>query len=156
MEAPGRPSLGFTPFAPSLLPSRTTILTYPIIVVCLGLLATSPPCPGSTSDARRSDWLKDNDAKLVQYLADLVAIHSISTDGEHQKEIDRTADADLRADAAGGPAATSRSSASGDSYPYAYGEWLDAPGKPTVFLYAHHDVQPVNFVEQWQSPTRGR
>jgi acetylornithine deacetylase/succinyl-diaminopimelate desuccinylase-like protein len=39
----------------------------------------------------------------------------------------------------------------GQSLPYAYGEWLDAPGKPTVFLYAHHDVQPINFVEQWQS-----
>src|SRR3954453_19660424 len=30
------------------------------------------------------------------------------------------------------------------SNPYAYGEWLGAPGKPTVFLYAHHDVQPVH------------
>jgi acetylornithine deacetylase/succinyl-diaminopimelate desuccinylase-like protein len=39
----------------------------------------------------------------------------------------------------------------GNSNPYAYGEWLGAPGKPTVFLYAHHDVQPINFVEQWQS-----
>jgi len=39
----------------------------------------------------------------------------------------------------------------GDSYPYVYGEWLGAPGKPTVFCYAHHDVQPVNFVEQWKS-----
>ncbi len=39
----------------------------------------------------------------------------------------------------------------GQSLPYAYGEWLEAPGKPTVFLYAHHDVQPINFVEQWQS-----
>ena len=39
----------------------------------------------------------------------------------------------------------------GGSLPYAYGEWLDAPGKPTVFLYAHHDVQPVNYVEQWKS-----
>jgi acetylornithine deacetylase/succinyl-diaminopimelate desuccinylase-like protein len=39
-----------------------------------------------------------------------------------------------------------------DSNPYAYGEWLGAPGKPTVFLYAHHDVQPINFVEDWQSP----
>jgi acetylornithine deacetylase/succinyl-diaminopimelate desuccinylase-like protein len=39
----------------------------------------------------------------------------------------------------------------GNSLPYAYGEWLEAPGKPTVFLYAHHDVQPINFVEQWKS-----
>ena len=39
----------------------------------------------------------------------------------------------------------------GNSYPYAYGEWLEAPGKPTLFLYAHHDVQPVNFITQWKS-----
>ena len=39
----------------------------------------------------------------------------------------------------------------GQSLPYAYGEWLEAPGKPTVFLYAHHDVQPVNFEEHWLS-----
>ena len=39
----------------------------------------------------------------------------------------------------------------GDSNPYAYGEWLGAPGKPTVFLYAHHDVQPVNYVQDWKS-----
>src|SRR5262249_40435482 len=41
----------------------------------------------------------------------------------------------------------------GDSNPYAYGEWLGAPGKPTVFLYAHHDVQPVNDLGgvQWAS-----
>jgi acetylornithine deacetylase/succinyl-diaminopimelate desuccinylase-like protein len=40
---------------------------------------------------------------------------------------------------------------SGGSNPYSYGEWLGAPGKPTVFLYAHHDVQPVNFLEDWLS-----
>jgi acetylornithine deacetylase/succinyl-diaminopimelate desuccinylase-like protein len=39
----------------------------------------------------------------------------------------------------------------GGSLPYAYGEWLEAPGKPTVFLYAHHDVQPINYREQWLS-----
>src|SRR3989475_5139699 len=96
------------------------------------------------------DWLTQNHADLVRSLAQLVAVPSISTDGEHQKEIDQTAALTcaqmrqaglqnveiLRCD---------------DSYPYAYGEWLGAPGKPTVFLYAHHDVQPINFADQWQS-----
>ena len=39
----------------------------------------------------------------------------------------------------------------GNSLPYAYGEWLEANGKPTVFLYAHHDVQPMNFADHWQT-----
>ena len=91
------------------------------------------------------EWLERNHEGNVRNLADLVAIQSISTDGEHGPEIERTAVPDLPADAAGRLAAVSTFSRVGGSLPYAYGEWLDAPGKPTVFLYAHHDVQPINF-----------
>jgi acetylornithine deacetylase/succinyl-diaminopimelate desuccinylase-like protein len=96
------------------------------------------------------DWLGKNHEGIVRGLADLVAIPSISTDGEHHTEIDRTAalTADQMRDAGLHNVAVLKV---GQSHPYAYGEWLDAPGKPTVFLYAHHDVQPINYVEQWQS-----
>ena len=96
------------------------------------------------------DWLASNHEAIVHGLADLVAIQSISTDGEHAAEIDRTAAltaAQMR-DAGLHNVEVLRV---GHSLPYAYGEWLEAPGKPTVFLYAHHDVQPINFVEQWLS-----
>jgi len=96
-------------------------------------------------------WLRDNEAAQVKGLADLVAIPSISTDGEHAKEIDRSAEltCDLMRQAGLNNVEVLRC---GDSYPYSYGEWLGAPGKPTVFLYAHHDVQPVNFEADWKSP----
>ena len=37
-------------------------------------------------------WLEENDANLIGDLAKLVAVQSISTDGEHQKELDQSAE----------------------------------------------------------------
>jgi acetylornithine deacetylase/succinyl-diaminopimelate desuccinylase-like protein len=97
------------------------------------------------------DWLTKHHADLVNDLAALVAVPSISTDGEHPREIERTAALTCEQMRAAG-LENVEVLRCGNSNPYAYGEWLGAPGKPTVFLYAHHDVQPINFEEQWQSP----
>jgi acetylornithine deacetylase/succinyl-diaminopimelate desuccinylase-like protein len=96
------------------------------------------------------EWLNLNHAAVIRGLADLVAIHSISNDGEHPKQIEQSAALTCEQMRAAG-LQNVEILRSGDSNPYAYGEWLGAVGKPTVFLYAHHDVQPINFVEQWQS-----
>ncbi len=96
------------------------------------------------------DWLTNNYDRLTRDLAELVAIRSISTDGEHEPEVQQSAATVARQMGQAGLQNVEVLSLDG-SYPYAYGEWLGAPGKPTVFLYAHHDVQPINFVEQWQS-----
>ncbi len=96
-------------------------------------------------------WLTKNHEAIIRGLADQVAIPSISTDGEHDPEIVRSAQltCDQMRDAG---LQNVEMLKVGQSLPYAYGEWLEAgPTKPTVFLYAHHDVQPVNYIEQWKS-----
>jgi acetylornithine deacetylase/succinyl-diaminopimelate desuccinylase-like protein len=37
-------------------------------------------------------------------------------------------------------------------HPIVYGDWLHAPGAPTVLVYCHYDVQPVDPLELWDSP----
>jgi acetylornithine deacetylase/succinyl-diaminopimelate desuccinylase-like protein len=37
-------------------------------------------------------------------------------------------------------------------HPVVYGEWLGAPGRPTVLLYGHYDVQPPEPLALWKSP----
>lgn len=96
------------------------------------------------------EWLAKNHENIVRGLADLVAIPSISTDGEHGHEIERTAALTCQQMREAGLQNVEILKVGG-SLPYAYGEWCDAPGKPTVFLYAHHDVQPINYREQWLS-----
>src|SRR5580698_10002713 len=37
-------------------------------------------------------------------------------------------------------------------HPAVFAEWLQAPGKPTLLVYGHHDVQPVDPLGEWVSP----
>ena len=101
-----------------------------------------------------TDWLSANETALVGDLAKLVAIQSISTDGEHQRREPGSQSCRTYLQIPNAHRLGLNNVAilrSGGSNPYAYGEWLGAPGKPTVFLYAHHDVQPVNFAGDWLS-----
>ena len=39
-----------------------------------------------------------------------------------------------------------------EGHPVVYGDWLHAPGRPTIMIYGHFDVQPVDPVELWTNP----
>ncbi len=96
------------------------------------------------------DWLQNEHSSLVQDLTRLVSIPCISTDGEHEKEIKQCAEVVCEQMQSAGLNNVQQST-SGNSYPYCYGEWIEAPDKPTVFLYSHYDVQPINYRDQWLS-----
>jgi acetylornithine deacetylase/succinyl-diaminopimelate desuccinylase-like protein len=37
-------------------------------------------------------------------------------------------------------------------HPIVYADWLHVPGRPTVLVYGHYDVQPVDPIGEWHSP----
>jgi acetylornithine deacetylase/succinyl-diaminopimelate desuccinylase-like protein len=40
----------------------------------------------------------------------------------------------------------------GEGQPAVFAEWTGAPGRPTLIVYGHYDVQPPDPLELWQSP----
>jgi acetylornithine deacetylase/succinyl-diaminopimelate desuccinylase-like protein len=84
-------------------------------------------------------------------LEQLARIPSISADPERIADMRRSAEATVSAMKAAGLERCEVIELKG-AHPYAYGEWLKAPGKPTLLLYAHHDVQPPGRATHWKTP----
>jgi acetylornithine deacetylase/succinyl-diaminopimelate desuccinylase-like protein len=40
----------------------------------------------------------------------------------------------------------------GEGNPLVFAEWTGAPGKPTLLMYGHYDVQPPDPLDEWKSP----
>ena len=90
------------------------------------------------------------DAQTLELLQDFLRIPSISTDPAHKGDVHRAAiwvrDQLHRAGIANARLIE------GEGHPLVYGDWLDAPGKPTLLLYAHYDVQPPDPIDLWHTP----
>ena len=85
----------------------------------------------------------------LEELKDYIRIPSISTDPDYKGEVLRAAEFLLGKMREAGLQAETIETA---GHPLVYGEWLGAPGKPTVLFYGHYDVQPVDPVDLWRNP----
>ena len=90
--------------------------------------------------------IDQNRGAFIQRLIDYVAQPSISAQGIGMAE---TADFLLGQLNSLGMEARLLPSA---GWPFVFGQRLDAPGKPTVLLYGHYDVQPPEPLSEWLSP----
>jgi acetylornithine deacetylase/succinyl-diaminopimelate desuccinylase-like protein len=95
-------------------------------------------------------YLEERQVDFTERLLEFLRIPSISSLPEHS--------ADVRA--AGEWVAAQLRSAGMEhveimetgGHPVVYADWLHAPGKPTVLIYGHFDVQPVDPLSLWNSP----
>jgi len=87
--------------------------------------------------------------KLLEGLKTFLRIPSVSTLSEHKPDIQRAA-AFVRDELQS--AGLAAELIEGEGNPLVYGEWLGAPGKPTILFYGHYDVQPPDPLDEWKSP----
>jgi acetylornithine deacetylase/succinyl-diaminopimelate desuccinylase-like protein len=93
-------------------------------------------------------YLEKHRERFEEQLKELIRIPSVSAQPDHDQDTRRAAEF-VRDDLAamGLKAeliATKR-------HPLVHAEWLGAPGKPTVLIYGHYDIQPAEPLEPWLS-----
>ncbi|QQE78345.1 dipeptidase [Alicyclobacillus sp. SO9] len=97
-----------------------------------------------------SQYLDTNHQKFLSDFKEFLSIPSISTLPEHKEDIRRAAHW-----------LSNKLSTCGlenveiletDGHPVVYADWVHANNAPTVLLYGHYDVQPVDPIDTWDTP----
>ena len=96
------------------------------------------------------NYYREHQAEFLEGLKAFLRIPSISTLSEHKPDIRRAAE--FARDELRKAGMTAVELIEGDGNPLVYGEWLGAPGKPTILFYGHYDVQPPDPLDEWKSP----
>ena len=94
-------------------------------------------------------YLAVNKRGFENRLKELLRIPSVSAQPDHDADTRRAASFvrdDLRASGIAAELVETK------RHPIVYGEKLDSPGRPTILIYGHYDVQPAEPLEPWLSP----
>ena len=88
-------------------------------------------------------------ARHLEELLEFLRIPSVSTDPAHKGDVRRCSEFVVGQLQSAGLEAESIET---DGNPLVFAEWNGAEGKPTILFYGHYDVQPVDPIEEWDSP----
>ncbi len=95
-------------------------------------------------------FVEQNRDRLLDELKNFLRIPSVSTLPEHRDDIERAAQ--FVAESLRHAGMENVEVIPTGKHPLVYGDWMHAPGKPTVLCYGHYDVQPADPLELWNSP----
>jgi acetylornithine deacetylase/succinyl-diaminopimelate desuccinylase-like protein len=102
-----------------------------------------------TAETGLDAWLEARRDERLESYFELLRIPSISTLSEHGPDMVRAAEwiaAEMRRI---GLENVEVSPTGG--HPVVYGDWLHAPDAPTILVYCHYDVQPVDPIDLWET-----
>lgn len=95
-------------------------------------------------------FIDDQRTRFVDDLVTWCKIPSISSSDAHRADVRRSAEHLRERLAALG--ATTTAILDTKLHPATYAEWMVDPNKPTLLIYGHHDVQPIDPIAEWHSP----
>lgn len=94
-------------------------------------------------------YIEENKDRFLSELFELISIPSISSIQDHKEDMVKAAEQWKKFILAAG--ADKAEVMPSDGNPVVYGEKIIDPKKPTVLVYGHYDVMPVDPIELWKS-----
>lgn len=94
-------------------------------------------------------WYQGHEKHILENYVSFLKFPSISTDPAHKEDIRKTAEWICERLKKLGFAVDLWKT---EGNPVVFGTYLVDPSRPTVLIYHHYDVQPVDPIEKWKSP----
>lgn len=96
-----------------------------------------------------NQYIKQNESRFYEELFSLLRIPSVSSEPEHAEDMSRCAFrlTELLMEAG----ADSANVYPTEGHPVVFAQKIIDPARPTVLVYGHYDVQPVDPIDEWKS-----